>query len=149
MKQAILSVVALSAAMVACGNAGLVNASSEAPRSRVAVTVTGEESDTPPLSEETALRVVAAFEQMRNTGMLDAHGWCTGGSLPEQEFAVLLLHNDADDGLADGYRYDAFIPAGPIGNADNDPNNATEFYIMRSGGFGGMLAVAGPFELSY
>jgi hypothetical protein len=54
-----------------------------------------------------------------------------------------------DDGVADGFTYKALVPSGGFpGQPPVDPNNATRFWIERSGGLLGNVTYAGPIELN-
>jgi hypothetical protein len=50
----------------------------------------------------------------------------------------------------DGFRYTALVPSGPLtpGAGPGDPSKAKSFYVERTGGFGGMTQICGPFTLS-
>ena len=138
-------------ALCACGADHNANAMPQAAATaQVTTHIAGatppDDSASKQLTAETKQRVADAFAKLQKSGALIDAEW-TQTELPTLQYGAFVLHDDADDGICDGYAHTAFVPAGPRGGADNDPNAAHEFYIWRVGGIAGNAGGAGPFEL--
>lgn len=98
------------------------------------------------VSAATLARLRAAFDRQT-----DVQWRAPGALLPVGvRFERAMLRDDADGGIADGFKYTALIPVGAIRpeGSKADPNKATQFYVERTGGLLGATQVAGPFSLS-
>lgn len=98
------------------------------------------------VSAATLARLRAAFDRQT-----EVQWRAPGALLPVGvRFERATLRNDADNGIADGFKYTALIPVGAIRPeaSNEDPNKATQFHVERTGGFMGTTQVAGPFSLA-
>jgi hypothetical protein len=98
----------------------------------------------PVLNASVQERIRATFERLRAEGVLTAPDiWQIQRQPPAgAQMARLALHNDADEHIADGYTYNALVPAGRRPSAT--PN---QFYVERVGGIAGLRFIAGPFRI--
>ena len=149
-----LSVALVCFAGYSCGvdNSEAINENEMDPEAEVmneesALAAKPDDSASPRLTTETKDRVATSFEALRREGALGDQAWGSIKQMPKLQYGTFILRNDADRGIRDGFAHVAYVPAGPCGDANNDPNRADEFYVLRAGGIGGWVEVAGPFEL--
>lgn len=98
------------------------------------------------VSAATLARLRAAFARQS-----DVQWRAPGALLPVGvRFERAVLKDDADAGIADGFKHTALIPVGAVRpeGSKADPNKATQFYVERTGGLMGTTQVAGPFSLA-
>lgn len=96
------------------------------------------------VSAGTLAKMQKALEKAVSSGKLH---WTPGESLPMgPRYTRQLLSRENHP---DGFQFTAMIPSGALNPRfpAGDPNKATSFFVVRSGGFAGRTETAGPIEI--
>lgn len=89
-------------------------------------------------NDDVETRVRMSFNKLRTSGKLNGPGIWRAKAQPVGPVTRVDLYDDADDQVADGYRYVGLVPV---------EENVSKFYIERTGGIAGWTSVAGPFAM--
>lgn len=94
------------------------------------------------VSTATIMKIRGAFSQLQNVD------WSPTPPLMPAGQAITTVGFAKDAGF-DGYSYSAMLPSGALTQhgATGDPNQATSFVVVRTGGLAGLTEYAGPFDL--